>query len=80
VAVIFILTFLFSLTCFQEKLKATIIILTFLYSFGNIFLPILTRFVSEKFVYLLFLDTVLLSVCVIFISLSLILEVAKGKK
>jgi hypothetical protein len=79
-AVIFILTFLFSLTCFHEKLKATIIILTFLSSFGHIFLPTLTRFVSEKFVYLLFLDTVLLSACIIFISLALIFEVVKKKR
>jgi hypothetical protein len=79
-AVIFILTFLFSLTCFREKLKATVIILAFLSSLGHIFLPTLTRFVSRKFVYLLFLDTVLLSSCIIFISLTLIFEVVKRKK
>ncbi len=79
-AVIFIFTFLFSLTCFHERLKTTIIVLTFLSSLGHIFLPTLTRFVSKKFVYLLFLDTVLLSACLIFISLTLIFEVVIKRK
>jgi hypothetical protein len=79
-AVIFILTILFSLTCFHEKLKAVVIVLTFISSLGHIFLPTLTRFVSKKFVYPLFLDTVLLSGCIIFISLSLIFEVVKRRK
>jgi len=78
-SVIFILTFLFSITCLHKNLKLLIIALTFLSSLGHIFLPTLTRFVSEKFVYILFLDTVLFSACIIFMSSILIFESLRKK-
>ncbi len=60
-SVIFILSIIFSLSSFSQKLKFLVIVVTFVASIGHIFLPSLVRFLEPKLVYILFVDTVILS-------------------
>ncbi|MCS7214277.1 MAG: hypothetical protein NZ927_08700 [Candidatus Calescibacterium sp.] len=67
---IFILSAIFSISSF--KYKTLVIASIFIFSLGHIFLPSFVRFINPNFAYLLFLDTVALSVCTIFMALWII--------
>ena len=77
-SVLLILTLVFSfVSLFSSRVKVVIIITAFLSSMGHIFNPLLTRYVSNIFIYPLFLSTLLLSVLIIFVSSVVLIDIWK---
>lgn len=71
-SILLILSLLFSLSSAGYKLKLFFIPILFLSSFGHIFFPIMTRFVSKIFVYPLFIATLFLSASIILMALFIL--------
>jgi hypothetical protein len=79
-SVIFILSSLVALSSAGRKIKIFLILSLFISSIGHIFLPSLVRFVSQKLIYLLFLDTVFFSASIIFSAIILLKDVFSKKE
>lgn len=79
-SVIFILSTIFSLSSLRQSFKLFLITMTFVASAGHILLPSLVRFVNPKLVYILFIDTVVLSAGMILMSLYTLKDLFSPKQ